>query len=186
MAKIGELVVFPCSGAFCFSGVGWYAYLEPLASLLFSFCIKRKIYPLLKPSSGDFSELSRPGGKWKVIKFFQDLGNDLFSLFVTSEAVQFAGFLPQKTLFANANPQLCLLQKGRIERYCKGIKKWNGNYSLHTFVCGSPWGNHQHKKQNGSVSGCLGRWRRNFISGRLVVWSVTCLRFHSNFFLNVE
>lgn len=64
--------------------------------LLFSFCLKRKIYLLLKPSSEDFSKLRRPGGKWKIIKLLQDLGDDLFSLFVTSKAVQFAGLLSQK------------------------------------------------------------------------------------------
>lgn len=64
--------------------------------LLFSFCLKRKIYLLLKPSSEDFSELRRLGGQWKVIKLFQDLGDDLFNVFVTSKAVQFAGLLSQK------------------------------------------------------------------------------------------
>lgn len=52
-------------------------------------------------------------GSGKFIELLQDLGDDLFSLFVTSEAVQFAGLLPQKKLIVDANPQLCLRQEGR-------------------------------------------------------------------------
>lgn len=93
MAKIEELDVSPCLGAFHFSGVRCHVYLEPLASLFFLF---EEENMLLKPSSEDFSELRRLGGQWKVIKLFQDLGDDLFTVFVTSKAVQFAGLLSQK------------------------------------------------------------------------------------------
>lgn len=64
-------------------------------------------------NSVDYEGSGRLSNFWKVIKLLRGLGDDLFSLLVTSEAVQLAGLLPQKALFVSASPQVCLLQKGR-------------------------------------------------------------------------
>lgn len=45
VAKIGELVVSPCLGAFCFSAAGCHVYLEPLAPLFFLYKEKNMSAP---------------------------------------------------------------------------------------------------------------------------------------------
>lgn len=50
---------------------GWMQCLFRIACFSFFSCIKRQIYLLVKPSSEDFSEFSRPWGKWKVIKLLE-------------------------------------------------------------------------------------------------------------------